>query len=392
MEDNKAKIISELDVLRRRELSNRSFFKAKAYTKVIDELKILERPIYTAEDLKGIPGAGEAIQKKMVEILETGHLIAADKAREEYQLDALDTLAGVYGIGVVKAKELIAGGIKTIAALREAVAKNPALLNDKQTIGLKYYEDILERIPRAEMVKHEKILLGNMKGVEGMRGTVVGSYRRGAESSGDIDVLLTLPPGPKAARAKAFHEYVQRLRDSGYMTEVLSEGDQKCLSIVRLNAKGKSRRLDLLLVSAEQFPFALLYFTGSGDFNVAFRKHALKLGYTLNEHEMKPTGKIEDAAPVPEMKFEAEIFAFLGLKYKDPPQRLGAGSVQNLTEATKVKVSEVKKTRKSRKATAPAPAPAVEVKGEAEPEVKAEVKPKAKAEKKAAAKKEKKPE
>ena len=91
-----------------------------------------------------------------------------------------------------------------------------------------------------------------------------------------------------------------------------------------------SRRLDLLVIPAEQFPCALLYFTGSGDFNVAFRKHALKLGYTLNEHEMKLTGKIPDAKPVPKFKFEADIFTFLGLEYKEPQERIGASSVVEL--------------------------------------------------------------
>jgi DNA polymerase beta len=392
MTDSKQTVIDHLDTMRQGDLIRGEKFSAIAYSKAIKALKNLPGPLTSVDQVKGIKGIGVKIRAKIVEIIATGELASATRTRNELDLKTYEALLKVHGIGPVKARELVKDHkISGIDHLR----KNQQLLNDVQRLGLKYYEDILERIPRTEMVKHEKILLGNMAGVEGMRGTVVGSYRRGAENSGDIDVLLTLPPGPKSARAKAFHEYVQRLRDSGYMTEVLSEGDQKCLSIVRLNAKGKSRRLDLLLVSAEQFPYSLLYFTGSGDFNVAFRKHALKLGYTLNEHEMKPTGKIEDAAAVPEMKFEAEIFAFLGLKYKDPPQRLGAGSVQNLTEATKAKVSEVKKTRKSRKAS-----PAVEVKAEDKP--KAEVKPvveakpkaevKPKAEKKAAAKKEKKAE
>lgn len=346
MSDIKQTIITALDVLRRREEANRAYFPMKAYKKAIEELKMTTKPIRTIEDLAGIPGIGAGTRKKIVEIIETGKLAEAEEAKEDYQLDAFDTLTGVYGIGVVKAKELIADGIKTIAELRAAVKKNPKLLNDKQKIGLKYYEDILERIPRTEMADMEKLLLANMRGR--MKGVVVGSYRRGAENSGDIDVLLTLPGKDDEVRAKAFHEYVERLKNSGFMIEVLSEGDQKCLSIVRLGPKGLARRLDLLLVDTEEFPYALLYFTGSGDFNVAFRKHALSLGYTLNEHEMKLTGKVAGAAPVPKMKFEAQIFAFLGLKYKDPKQRIGATSVELLTEETKQKARKftLKKPRK----------------------------------------------
>jgi len=342
MTDFKTTIIATLDLLRRKEEANRAIFKAKAYKKAIEELRLLDKPIQTLDDMDEIPGVGKEIKKKVKEIIETGHLDIADEVKQE--LDAFEALMGVYLVGPVKAKSLIAAGIKTIPDLREALAKDPTLLNDKQKIGLQYYEDILERIPRTEMVQLEKVLLDNMKGR--MKGVVVGSYRRGAADSGDIDVLLTMPDGPADARAKVFHEYVERLQASGFMVEVLADGDQKSLSIVKLTPTSIARRLDLLLVPNEQFPFALLYFTGSGDFNVAFRKHALKLGYTLNEHEMKLTGKVEGAVPVPKMKFEAEIFAFLGLKYKEPHQRTGAAAVVELSEATKAKVRTSRKARK----------------------------------------------
>jgi hypothetical protein len=128
-----------------------------------------------------------------------------------------------------------------------------------------------------------------------------------------------------------FAKYIDDLKESGYMIEVLSQGHQKCLAVVRLgDGDDVARRLDLLVIPAEQFPYALLYFTGSGDFNVAFRKHALKLGYTLNEHEMKLTGKVADSKPVPVMETEADIFAFLGLKYKEPNERVGAISLEEV--------------------------------------------------------------
>ena len=342
MTDFKKTIIATLDLLRRKEEANRAIFKAKAYKKAIEELRLLDKPIQTLDDMDEIPGVGKEIKKKVKEIIETGHLDITDEVKQE--LDAFDALMGVYLVGPVKAKNLIAAGIKSVAALREALAKDPTLLNDKQKIGLQYYEDILERIPRTEMVKLEKVLLDNMPAR--MKGVVVGSYRRGLADSGDIDVLLTMPDGPAPARAKVFHEYVERLQDSGFMVEVLADGDQKCLSIVKLTPTSTARRLDLLLVPNEQFPFALLYFTGSGDFNVAFRKHALSLGYTLNEHEMKLTGKVEGAAPVPKMRYEAEIFAFLGLKYKEPHQRTGAAAVVELSESTKAKVRTSRKAGK----------------------------------------------
>ena len=337
--DVKAKVLEALGVLLKQESVNKDVFKMRAYKKLIEELKSSPLPITSLQDVETIvPKISDKMKLKIKEIIETGGLVAAEKAKAELQLNAHDELGAIYGVGPVKAKDLIAKGIKTVAQLREAVMMDPSLLNDKQKIGLLYYEDILKRIPRSEMEQHEKLLLGAL--VPGMRGTVVGSYRRGLESSGDVDVLITMEGLTDKQRTAAFREYVVGLKSSGYMVEVLSEGGQKCLSVVRLPAVGAvgavARRLDLLVIPAEQFPFALLYFTGSGDFNVVFRKHALSLGYTLNEHEMKPTGKLE-VSPVPPMTKEEDVFAFLGLQYKEPHERVGASAVVLTTAAAPVK-------------------------------------------------------
>lgn len=276
----KAKVLEALGVMLKQEAANKVVFKVRAYKKLIEELRSSQLPITSVQDVVTIvPKISDKMKLKIKEIIETGVLAAAQKAKADLQLNSYDELGSIYGVGPVKAKDLITKGIKSVAQLREAVMMDPTLLNDKQKIGLKYYEDILKRIPRAEMQEHEKLLLGAL--VAGMRGTVVGSYRRGLESSGDVDVLITMEGLTDKQRTAAFHEYVGVLKTSGYMVEVLSEGGQKCLSVVRLPGSSVCRRLDLLVIPAEQFPFALLYFTGSGDFNVAFRKHALSLSMSF---------------------------------------------------------------------------------------------------------------
>ena len=331
MADIKDKIIDALNALVKRDTAEKKFFQVRAYKKVIEELKALGKPIVRLENIDGIPGIGKKIREKIEEILATGELRAAERAKENLSLDALEVLSGVYGIGPTKAAELIASGIKTIAQLRSALEKDPSLLNRSQKIGLKYYDDIIQRIPRAEMKKHERKLINEL--YVGQEGSVVGSFRRGQESSGDIDFLIKMDFSPGSDQKEIFQEYINDLKESGYMIEVLSQGDQKCLAVVRLGPDSPARRLDILVIPSNQFPYALLYFTGSGDFNVAFRKHALKLGYTLNEHEMKLTGKVPDAKPVPAMTSEADIFAFLGLKYKEPSERV-TGAVE--LKATRV--------------------------------------------------------
>jgi len=337
MADTKEKIIEAFTVLQRRDAATKGEhwqFKVRAYKRVIEQLRSTEKAIKKVEDLDEIDGVGVKMRKKVQEILETGGLAAVEKAKEELDLEPLEILKGVHGIGDAKAKELVGEGIKSIANLRAAFAEKPKLLNKTQSTGLKYYDDIRKRIPRAELEKHETLLLAELP--EGMSGTVVGSYRRGAETSGDIDVLLTMD-AEKEERTRAFHAYVKRLRDMGYMIEELSKGEQKNLSIVRLTRESTARRLDLLVIPVDQIAFAQLYFTGSQEFNVAFRKHALKRGYTINEHEMKLTGKVEGAKAVPLLKTEEDVFDFLNIEYRAPEQRTGAAVKERVAAAEEPK-------------------------------------------------------
>jgi DNA polymerase beta len=323
--DNKAIIIRELDTLRRADLAKRELFSAKAYAKVIEQLKAMETPIQSINDVKDLPGVGKKIKEKIQEILNTGSLKAATEARKETNLDSLDALQGIHGVGPVKAKQLVeTKGIKTIAALRAALLEDPDLLNEVQKMGLKYYEDAVERIPRHEMAMHETLILNALDPI--FNGVVVGSYRRGATSSGDIDVLLMLPDTmSKKEQGRLFVETVQMLKESEYIVDTLAQGPKKFLGYVKLDGEAKARRLDLLMTPEAEFAYAILYFTGSQGFNVAFRSYALDKGYTLNEHTMKPVK--EGVKEVPPMKTERDIFDFLGLQYVEPEDRVGASNI-----------------------------------------------------------------
>jgi DNA polymerase beta len=314
--DYKQTIIDALDTLRRRDVADKQVFKAKAYEKVIKQLRDHAGPITTAEDLKTFTGIGEKIQAKIAEIMATGQLASAARAKETHNLEALETFQKIYGVGPAKATELVAAGFRSVADLRA----NPESLNDKQRVGLAYYEDLLERIPREEMLLHEQRLTASCPyPIE-----VVGSYRRGASTSGDIDALIRLPENisPKKA-ALHFEAYVESLKP--YIIEILAQGPKKCMAICKCAPKGQARRLDLLLTPANEYAYALLYFTGSDKFNVAFRAHALQEGYTLNEHTMK---SVDGTKPNPAqaqnpIEKEEDIFAFLKLKYIPPTERVG---------------------------------------------------------------------
>ena len=133
-------------------------------------------------------------------------------------------------------------------------------------------------------------------------------------------------------------KYVKILKDFGYIEEILALGDHKCMAISRIY-KGKARRLDLLMTPYSQYPYALLYFTGSDLFNVAFRQHALNRGYTLNEYKL--TRIRENVSEVPLMNSERDIFEFLKLRYIQPSKRINNKQIIPISARPKIAVSGV---------------------------------------------------
>ena len=333
--DYKETIIDSLEVLRKRDVADKAVHSARAYAKVITQLKNYNGTITEYDDVKNIEGIGAKMEKKIKEILETGSLAAAEKARELYNIDALDALQKIYGVGPAKSTELVKSGIISISQLRDEVKSNPKLLNDKQKIGLKYYEELLERIPRTEMEEHRDILHTLLPDEMTEYDTeIVGSFRREATNSGDIDVLIRVPFNADAKTAKANLElYVKMLEGFGYIEEILALGEHKCMAISRMY-NGKARRLDLLMTPDEEYAYSILYFTGSDRFNVAFRQYAIDKGYTLNEHTLTPI-KAGVQTP-PYMKTEKDIFKFLGLRYIDPSKRVDGNQIISIKSRPKV--------------------------------------------------------
>lgn len=320
--DFKDLIIQELDVLRRTSASeNAGVFKSRQYATAIKTIRELPH-VHTVDDVptaKG-NGVGEKIREKIVEILATGHLQAADRARATKAPDSLEAFTQIYGVGPKKAADLVKAGYKMIADLRTALQKEPKLLNKNQQIGLRHYEDILERIPRQEMETHERTLM-TAKPAD-LQGTIVGSFRRGKPDSGDIDMLLCASAGTVDV-GKSLAQYVNTLKAQGYITDVLAQGDSKCLAVCRLPS-GKARRLDLLITPPEEYGFAVLYFTGSDGFNVRMRQHALERGYSLNEHAL--TG-VNSGKKVHGICTERDVFTALKLQWKEPTERTGPEAV-----------------------------------------------------------------
>jgi NAD-dependent DNA ligase len=311
-------------------------FRARAYQKAQETIMQFNDDITSPTQLKGKPGIGDTIMEKLNEYVKTGTLRILEREKE----NPINIIGEIYGIGPKKAKELVDSGITTIAQLRE---KQDQVLNDTQKIGLKYYEDILKRIPREEIDQYDVIFKDVFAKVAGLgseaKFEIVGSYRRGAQNSGDIDMIITSKSG------EVFRRFVDELVKQKIILEVLSRGDTKCLVIAKLPGAEAARRVDFLYTSPKEYPFSVLYFTGSKIFNTVMRGRALTLGFSLNEHgmsKMQPKIKGEKAVKgelVPnEFKTESDIFDFLGMVYKKPEERIDGRALVLKSDIGKVAV------------------------------------------------------
>ena len=321
--DYKQKIIDELTVILEREKQNGNTFKIRAYQRVIPQLRALHY-IKSLDDIKNVDGIGKGIKDRIKEILETGQLNSAEEAKKDPKTTIIKEFMNIYGIGTVKSKNLYE--VEKVTSIEELREKADKLLNEKQKIGLKYYEDLLERIPRKEMLYHEKVIKKIVATISRNKfvATIVGSFRREKPDSGDIDVLLSYPeteaekPFSKTEAESIFKQIVDEMVKLNYITDILALGSKKCLAICRKENE-KTRRLDLLLTPPDEYPYAILYFTGSDKFNIQMRRKALELGYSLSEHGLIP---MRENVEVPDdLKTEKEVFKFLKMDYLEPKDR-----------------------------------------------------------------------
>ncbi len=290
---------------------------------MIDNIKSVEEWIH--ENGKKNP---TKILQRIEEYLNTGEIQEVNEALKDKKVSSVMDLSAIYGIGPAKAIQLYEKhGVSTVKELEVLFKKDAKVLNDKQAIGLKYHYDLIQRIPRQEIDEYSKIIDNISKSIsKNMEWSINGSYRRGHPNSGDIDVLISSKDGNEV-------DYRNKLRNEliklGIVKEILASGDKKDMLITKLNDNSVARHVDLMSTSIESYPFAVMYFTGSGPFNVLQRNHALKLGYTINEFTIAhkdtkvPVSSDEIKKKIGKTSFKSEkdIYDFLDLQYVEPKDR-----------------------------------------------------------------------
>lgn len=219
----------------------------------------------------------------------------------------IELFSTVYGISTVTAKKLIDKGYKTIDDLIEADENDEYNFNDLQKNGLKYYYDYTKRITRDEMIKIDRKFQDIFEDYEFQ---IVGSYRRGKESSGDIDVLFISKYDINDLR-KIIEKYI--------VASLTNKGRKVWRGLIRFKDISKTvHRIDFKLVNKRSWGTALLHATGSDDFNKKLREYSLsKYNISISEYSLKN----KDTEEYLYFDTEAKVFNYLNLKYIEPKDR-----------------------------------------------------------------------
>ena len=306
----KKEIIKNLKLLEEYETLNKQPFKARAYSKVINSIEMSTEKLDNQDGFANIKGIGDKIKEKIKEYFETGKINAVERALADPKFSLKRKLANLYGVGPVKIKDLMEK-VNSFEELKE----KPQLLNDKQKIGLKYYDDMIQRIPMYEGKKHYDIINKTFnKTYKDIEFELVGSYRRKNSDMGDIDVLIKNRPDLE------LKNLVSQLKSSGYIIETLANGKNKFMGLCKLSPELPARRIDILIADPSYYYYALLYFTGSYQFNIYMRRIALQKKLSLSEYGLKDKkGKIIDTTD--KIKSEKDIFDYLEIPYVLPEKR-----------------------------------------------------------------------
>src|SRR5580658_4089909 len=317
-----AEILSEIGTLL--ELKGEVVFKTRAYTNAARTLEGLSEPLdkLIAENRLGdIKGIGEALQKKITELATTGKLAYYDELKASIPPGLLEMLQ-IQGVGPKKVRALYDKlGIESVAQL-EAACK-AGKVAELDGFGEKTQTKILEGIQfrRQYASRHllseafaaaEEILESLRSHPDVVRCSTAGSLRRSKEIIGDVDLLAS------SRNPAAVIDFFTR--QAGVLS-VSAKGDTKASVILTGGIQA-----DLRVVSDAEFPFALLYFTGSKEHNIVMRQRAIQRGLRLNEYGLFHSNvETRDPKLLVPCSTEEDVFDQLGLACVPPEMREDAG-------------------------------------------------------------------
>ncbi|HEY6306431.1 MAG TPA: DNA polymerase/3'-5' exonuclease PolX [Candidatus Angelobacter sp.] len=315
------------------EIAAQDSFRIRSYRRAAETIESLDRPlseIYQDQKaLLAIPGIGKSMAGHIHDIFVTGKLPAHEELLKKYHPSMLDLLK-IQGLGP-KTIALIWDAfhicdLEGVAKLaREGKLRELPRLSEKSEQKLlkaiESYRQMTGRFPldaADDIARKMSEMLAGLPGVDKV--TPAGSLRRGRETVGDLDLLLT---GKCCSNEKQRDKVIEQILKFPGILEVLAKGENKVSFKLR-----SGLQVDVRLLLPESFGAALLYFTGSKSHNISLRQRALRLGYTLNEYELARTEDNKRVAA----NTEEEIYKKLGLEYIPPELRENTGEIEAAEE------------------------------------------------------------
>ena len=304
------------------DLKGEIFFKTRAYRIAAQTIEALDEDIEKLVNqgrIESIPGVGEALAKKITELVQTGKLEYLERLKKEVPTGLIDLL-GIPGLGPKKVAALYKNlGITNTQELREAANKGE--LRTLEGFGEITERNILRGIQLREKTSGRVLLnvayedgtryityLKRCKQIEKIN--IAGSLRRMKETIGDLDILIS---------SKNPETIMQYFVSYPEVAQVLAKGTTK--SSVLLN---DNLQVDLRVVDEKSYGAALQYFTGSKDHNVTLRGLAIRKGYKLNEYGLFDKNTEKYIAG----KTEEDIYKKIGFLYIEPELRENRGEFE----------------------------------------------------------------
>ncbi|MGM0587784.1 MAG: DNA polymerase/3'-5' exonuclease PolX [Bacteroidota bacterium] len=311
------------------QLAGENRFRAIAFDRAAQTIEGLEKDINTyieEERLTDIKGIGDSIANDIYHYAREGTIPVLESLKERVPAGLIDWL-DIPGLGpknIFKIHNEL--GISEISELKKAcedgsVAELKGLgkkTAEKIVKSIEWMQQFGQRCRLDEATEIAETMVDRLNGLDGIEALeVAGSLRRSRETIGDIDILIG-----------AEQEYAESLFDAftehEMVTDILGRGDTK--SSIRTS---EGRQVDLRIVKPEQFPAALMYFTGSKEHNVVLRQRARERGMSLNEYglfKLDDAGNTNFSAPV-DYSSEEDIYQQLDLNWIPPELREDRGEV-----------------------------------------------------------------
>ncbi|HKU20097.1 MAG TPA: DNA polymerase/3'-5' exonuclease PolX [Terriglobales bacterium] len=329
------------------EIDGQDSFRIRSYRNAAEAIEGLPQPveqlICEPKKLLAVPAIGKSMAEKLQEICKQGKLTLHSQLLEKYRPSMLELLK-IQGLGpktisliwsAYKVSDLV--GVEKLA--REGKLHELPRMGEKQEQkilkAIEDYRRIAGRFCLDEADKIAEKLIEHLSGLPGVEKiTPAGSLRRGRETVGDLDILVT---GECCSNAEQREAVIEKIVTFPGIRDVIGRGENKVSFRLR-----SGMQVDVRLLPPESFGAAMQYFTGSKSHNVSLRQRALKMGYTLSEYGLEelPPGRAKTGLDNDHVEggkrvaggTEEEIYAQLKLDYIPPELRENCGEIEAAVE------------------------------------------------------------